>query len=98
MYTGSKSTPTTKGKEVVMSKLDKAQFVSDCIKDGPQSAMEKMMLEEYLQEKGYQLTDLQKLPEAQMKALMTEACQYASLRLAQVESTAHFRDKIHMPS
>ncbi|MBK9053589.1 MAG: hypothetical protein IPL78_22615 [Chloroflexi bacterium] len=81
-----------------MKKLDKEQFVNECIKDGPQSAMEKMLLHEYLQGKGYQLADLQGLPEAQVKALMTEACQYASLRLAQVESTAHLREKIHVPA
>lgn len=81
-----------------MSELDNTQFISDCFKDGPQSAMEKMLIEEYLQSKGYHLADLKKLPEEQMKALMTEACQYASLKLAQVESTAHFREKIHMPS
>jgi len=71
--------------------------ISDPNKDGPQSAMEKALLEAYLQQKGYHLTDLADLPEEQAKALMTEASQYASLRLAEVESVAHFREKIHWP-
>lgn len=81
-----------------MNELKKGQFVSDCVKDGPQSAMETMLLEEYLQGKGYKMGDLQHLPEAEVKILMTEACQYASMKLAQVESTAHLREKIHMPA
>jgi hypothetical protein len=80
-----------------MNDLKDVEFVADCLKDGPQSAMEKMLLEEYLQQKGYHLTDLHKLPPEQAKALMVEACQYASLQLAQVESSAHFREKIHRP-
>lgn len=80
-----------------MNQLSQMQFVNDCMKDGPQSAMEKMLLEEFLASKGYQMADLQHLPEDEVRVLMTEACQYASLRLAQVESTAHLREKIHIP-
>ena len=81
-----------------MTQLHEMEFVDDCVKEGPQSAMEKMLLEEFLRGKGYSLTDLNTLPQAQVKALMSEACQYASLRLAQVESTAHFREKIRGPA
>jgi hypothetical protein len=71
--------------------------MGDSIKDGPQSAMEKALLEAYLNQKGHHLTDLADLPEEEAKALMTQASQYASLRLAEVESIAHFREKIHLP-
>ncbi|MFZ0546894.1 MAG: hypothetical protein WAM60_15715 [Candidatus Promineifilaceae bacterium] len=66
--------------------------------EGPQSTMERMLLEEFLRGKGYELKDLHNLPENQVKELMTEACQYASLRMAQVESSAHFREKIRGPA
>jgi hypothetical protein len=84
-------------KERTMNVYYPEKTISDPIKDGPQSAMEKALLEAYLQQKGYHLADLAELPEAQIKALMTEASQYASLRLAEVESMAHFREKIHQP-
>jgi len=70
---------------------------NEFIPNDPQSVMEKALLEAYLKQQGYQLADLAGLPEAQAKALMTAASQYASLRLAQVESTAHFREKLHQP-
>jgi hypothetical protein len=81
-----------------MSKLTKENFVDDCVGEGSQAAMERALIEAYLKGKGYSLRDLQKLPEEQAKALMKEACEYASLRLAQVESSARFRDKIQGPS
>jgi hypothetical protein len=65
--------------------------------EGPQSLMERMLLEEFLNGKGYALKELHNLPEEQAKALMTEASQYASLKMAQVESSAHFREKIRGP-
>jgi nucleotide-binding universal stress UspA family protein len=64
----------------------------------PQSVMEKAFLADYLQQKGYYLADLRELPPEKAKALMVAASQYASLKLAQVESTAHFREKLHRPS
>ncbi len=81
-----------------MKKSGHEKDVEDCFKEGPQSAMEKMLLEEYLQDKGYGLSDLASLPEEMSKRLMVEACKYASLKLAQVESTAHFRESIRGPS
>lgn len=80
-----------------MNQTDKTETVVTQVREGPQSAMEKLLLEEYLRNKGYHLADLKRLPEAQAKALMTEASQYASLKLAQVESTVHFREKIRGP-
>jgi hypothetical protein len=87
-----------RARENIMSELDKENFVDDCVKEGPQAVMEKALIEAYLKAKGYSLKGLQELPKEQAKALMIEACEYASLRLAQVESTAHFRDKIQKPS
>ena len=68
-----------------------------CLEDGPQSVMEKALLEEFLQRKGYSLVTLRKLPESEARAFMVEACNYASLVMAQMESAAHIRESIHLP-
>jgi hypothetical protein len=80
-----------------MNELADLKIPGDCLQEGPQWAMEKMLLEEYLAGRGYTLADLNKLPEAVASTLMAEACRYASLKLAQVESTAHFREKVRRP-
>jgi hypothetical protein len=81
-----------------MNESVKEKYIEDCLKEGPHSAMERMLLEEYLHQNGCSLSDIDALPEEQAKSLMVEACKYASLKLAQVESTAHFREKIRGPS
>lgn len=70
----------------------------DCVSGGPQSALEMRYVEEYLSARGYQLLDLQALPVEDARRLMEEACRYASLKLAEVESRARFREKIRPPS
>jgi hypothetical protein len=77
-----------------MNELRDRELVDNLYKQGPESALERVLLEEYLTGKGYHLADLSKLPEEQVRELMTEASRYASLKLAQVESTAHFREEI----
>lgn len=81
-----------------MNPLNDLEFADECVKKGPQSVLETMLLEEYLHGKGYSLSDMHLLPSEQANNLMKEACQYASLQLAQVESKAHFRDRVHIPS
>lgn len=80
-----------------MSQSDKTEISDRSVKEGPQAAMEKTLIEQYLRSKGYSFKDLCELPEEEAKVLMIEACKYASLRLAQVESTARFREKIREP-
>jgi len=72
--------------------------VERCASEGPQSALEKRLLEEYLREKGYSLEDLHKLPKDEAQRLMREACTRVSLKLAEVEARARFREEIHGPS
>jgi hypothetical protein len=74
-----------------------ANLDSGCSDEGPQSALERKYIEEYLAEKGYALHDLQALPERDARRLMRDACKYASLKLAEVESRAHLRKEIHYP-
>ena len=65
--------------------------------EGPQSALEKKFVAEYLEGKGYRQEDLKRLPAEEAQQLMTEACQYAGLKLAEVESKVRFRKNIHYP-
>lgn len=76
---------------------NKEQDVEKCAEGGPQSAMERRFLEEFLETRGQSLASLKALPDEQARRLMTEACRYASLKLAQVESKAHFRESIRGP-
>lgn len=66
--------------------------------EGPQSALEKKYIQEFLQSKGVNLEKLSTLPIEEQKILMREASRYASLKLAEVESRAKFRHDIHSPS
>ena len=61
----------------------------------PQSPLERQLINDYLKSKGYTRQDLLTLPLEQARALMTEACTYASLKLAEVEARSQFSKKIH---
>jgi hypothetical protein len=65
---------------------------------GPQSILERRLIREYLHNEGYSLEDLRKLPKEEARHLMEDACKYASLKLAEVESRALFREEIRGPS
>ena len=73
---------------------DKPMDDEDCLTEGPQSALEKKFVEDYLQSKGYSRDTLHKLPDELVKQLMREACMYASLKLAEVEAKSQFREEI----
>ncbi len=81
-----------------MNEKDRETDLERCASEGPQSALERKLIEEYLQEKGYTWESVHTLPEEEYHRLMTEACKYASLKLAEVESRAHLRREIHLPS
>lgn len=66
------------------------RFMNEC----PESSLERNLIGEYLLRKGYQMSDLRKLPEPEMTILMKEACRYAALKLAEIESRSKFRQKI----
>jgi hypothetical protein len=57
-----------------------------------------MLLEAYLDGKGYTLAGLRELPAEEAKRLMTEASIYASTKLAEVEARAHFVRELHSAS
>ena len=62
---------------------------------GPEADLELMYIGEYLREKGYLIRELKELPETEAARLMAEASQYASLKLAELESRARLRTEIH---
>lgn len=76
---------------------EKGLDVDRCALEGPQSALEHKLIEEYLGTKGYSWEDLHNLPEDEYHQIMREACQYASLKLTEVESRAKFRRDIQLP-
>ena len=65
------------------------------LSNGPQSTLEKMLIEAFLEGKGYSLEALKQLPAETASQLMREACSYASIKLAEVESKAQLRQEIH---
>ncbi len=69
----------------------------ECMSEGPQSALERQLVEDYLNSKGFTRQDLHNLPEEQARQLMKEACNYASLKLAELESKSKFLDEIRAP-
>jgi hypothetical protein len=71
--------------------LDRDPFESE----GPQTTLEKLYIEEYLKEKGLTLEKLHQLPRSEAQRYMREACLYASLKLAEVESRSRFHQEIH---
>lgn len=81
-----------------MSEEFDPKYVDECLTRGPQSVLERRFIIEYLQDKGYRLELLKMLPEEEAKQLMREACKYASLKLAEFESRAQFREEIRAPS
>lgn len=62
-----------------------------------QPSLEEKLIKEYLREKGYTLKDLRRLPKDQARRLMVQACVYASLKLAEIESRARFVKVIRWP-
>ncbi len=71
--------------------------VDRCVAEGPETALEEQLLADYLRDKGYKMEDLHKLPADKVTALMKEACQYASLKLAEIEAKTIFRKEICPP-
>lgn len=64
--------------------------------NGPQAPLETMFIDEYLQSKGFSsIKELCNLPENEAKKLLIDACRFASLKLAEIESKAKFRGEMH---
>jgi hypothetical protein len=57
--------------------------------------LEQSLIAEYLRGRGHTAASLQELPPEQKNALLKEACLYASGRLTEMESRAHYVDDMH---
>lgn len=64
---------------------------------GPQSDLERQLIEGYLRAEGYSLLELKLLPKEKARALMRAACRYAGLKMAEIESRSKLRSKIEAP-
>lgn len=76
-------------KEVNMSEKDTKPA------GNPKADLEMMYIDEYLQGKGYSRQELATLSEEEKTRLMTEASQYSSFKLEELESRARLLIKIH---
>ena len=61
-----------------------------------QSLLESRYIDEYLGLKGFRWEDICLLPKEQAKELMIEASRYASMKLAEHEARARFRQEIRI--
>ncbi len=70
--------------------------LSDQIPRPDQTAeLERLIIAEFLERRGHTMHSLQQLPDAERHALMRDASLYASARLSEVESRAHYVDALH---
>ena len=77
-----------------MSAKAEQGLLEPCLEKGPQSALETRLIDEYLRGHGHSWAELHRLPEAEAKRLLEEACRHAAIKLAHIESTAQARDRI----
>jgi hypothetical protein len=57
--------------------------------------LERALIEEYLDVRGYDPVSLAALPQIERARLLAEASVYASGKLVEVEARSHFLDEIH---
>lgn len=81
-----------------MTKINTKKNPKEHVDKSPQSALERELIREYLRSKGYRWEDLRKLPREENRYIMKQACQYASLKLSEIEAKVGFRRKIHFDS
>jgi hypothetical protein len=63
--------------------------------EDPNAQLETALIDEFLRTHGLDRHRLQDLPEAQATQLRKEASAYATARLTELESRAHFVQEIH---
>lgn len=56
--------------------------------------LERALIAEFLEKRGHTLQTVRTLPEAEQHVLLREASLYASMRLSEVESRAHYVDDL----
>jgi hypothetical protein len=66
--------------------------------DDPLAALERALIDEFLTFRGYTRRAVAQLPSSEAASLLSTACEYASLRLAEIESRAHYIGEMHASS
>jgi hypothetical protein len=61
----------------------------------PLGSLERKLIVEFLQLRGYDPQTIDKVPEPERHAILTEASIYASSRLTEIESRSHFVHELH---
>ena len=61
----------------------------------PLAELERRLIDEYLRNLGHDPEALRQRGDAQARALLTDASQYAALKLTEVESRAHYVRNLH---
>lgn len=61
----------------------------------PESKLERILIKSFLLDKGFTAEKISELSEEERKKLMTEASQFASIKLAEVETRAKLIREIH---
>jgi hypothetical protein len=60
----------------------------------PHGALERALIDEFLAERGHTLRSVEWLPLLERRKLLFRAMSYATQRLAEIESRAHFVDDL----
>jgi hypothetical protein len=63
--------------------------------EAPLRQLERSFIEEFVRSRGHDPLKLDDLPVSERNALLSEASVYASAKLAEVESRAHYLHEIH---
>ena len=56
----------------------------------PEAELERMLIRDYLHERGYDQAALDSMNEADRRTLLAQASEYAEDRLAEIEARMHF--------
>ena len=62
--------------------------------DDPHASLERALIAEYLNDRGYTVQAVRALPMPQQQDLLRAAASYATLRMSEIESRARYVDEI----
>jgi hypothetical protein len=63
--------------------------------EDPERQLEQALINDFLRTRGLDSAALHTMPNDEAKRVLTEACVYASARLAEIDARAHFVHQIH---
>jgi hypothetical protein len=67
----------------------------DYVQSDPDATLERAFIAEFLLRHGQTISTIHELPQAEATALMREASIYASAKLSEMESRAHYVHDLH---